>query len=188
VNDKLFERELLSISDPLSDRSRKSRTWLLVCSVIGFAVTQVGLVPTKITALGLEFSSGDRSSIVVLIFVVTLYFLVMFGLYALADYSAWHFRKMAADWEDDMAAYDSHRKHLIEESKLSPEQREALEEHGQLLGRMWRGGNFSGRENKLRKLAVVLGWFIGSVEFWLPPLLGVWSLWLMLRFWIDLRS
>lgn len=188
MTERLFERELLAVSDPLTDRARKARSWLLLCALLGLAVTQVGLLPTKVAALGLEFSTANRSSIVLLLAVVTAYFFVTFTVYAIADYAAWHLRRVGSIWEEDRAAFEEHRKSIVDESKLSEEQRELLEEHGRHIGRMWRGGNFTLKEDRLKKIAPFLGLCTSSIEFWLPPILGVVSLAQLARLWVNLHG
>jgi len=58
------------------------------------------LIPSKISALGIEFSQTDQKSLLSMIALVVLYFLVAFALYASSDFIAWRFAFRAAirDW------------------------------------------------------------------------------------------
>jgi hypothetical protein len=76
------------LSDPLSDVTRKERTLLLAMSLATIVLVKVGLVPTKISALGIEFGSVDQRALLILFGLVTAYFLATFAVYAVADWAA----------------------------------------------------------------------------------------------------
>lgn len=88
MNSKLGSIEIL-LERPLSETTRKERRALLVVSTIGIAVARVGLVPTKVPALGIEFSSTETSALVFLLSLVVLYFFLLFFVYAGADIALW---------------------------------------------------------------------------------------------------
>lgn len=60
------------LSDPLSEVTRKERKFLLGVSMIGLFVSYSGIVPTKIAALGIELSTTDQKSFLILLALVTL--------------------------------------------------------------------------------------------------------------------
>ncbi len=72
--------------DALSELSRKERRFLMATSGIGIVVAKTGLVPTKIAALGIEFTEADRSVLLKCLAGLIGYFLVSFIIYAADDY------------------------------------------------------------------------------------------------------
>ena len=59
------------VSDCLSEVTRKERRSLLGISMLGIVITQAELVPTKISALGVEFSQANQAVLLlILAFVV----------------------------------------------------------------------------------------------------------------------
>lgn len=75
--------------DPLRPQSRLSRRNLLVSSVIGFLVSKGGLVPTKLSALGIEFSKPNQEAFTYLVAAIVIYFITEFTVHGLADYVRW---------------------------------------------------------------------------------------------------
>jgi hypothetical protein len=62
---------------------------LLGVSVLAVALVKTGLVPTKIEALGVEFDRTNQQSLLLIIALVTSYFLAAFVIYAAADFLSW---------------------------------------------------------------------------------------------------
>ncbi|MGE5693339.1 MAG: hypothetical protein ACM3YF_06120 [Candidatus Zixiibacteriota bacterium] len=79
----------LLVGDPLREVTRKERRALLGFCAIAIVVVKTGLIPNKIVALGIEFSSADQKSLLVVLALVVLYFLVAFLIYAFSDFMAW---------------------------------------------------------------------------------------------------
>ena len=79
----------IRVRDPLSQVTRNERRFLLAVSVIGITLVKTGLVPSKISALGIEFTQTDRKSLLSIIALITIYFLVAFAIYAASDFVAW---------------------------------------------------------------------------------------------------
>lgn len=77
------------LKDPLSDVTRKERVYLLVTSTIGIAIAKTGLIPSRISALGIQFEEANQSALLLLLGSVAAYFLVAFIIYAVADFFAW---------------------------------------------------------------------------------------------------
>lgn len=77
------------VSNPLSEVTRNERRSLLAISTLGLILVQTGLVPTKIEALGVEFTTADQRAILSIVALGTLYFLVAFAIYAASDYVVW---------------------------------------------------------------------------------------------------
>jgi hypothetical protein len=78
-------REVI-LRDPLSDVTRKERSYLLGISIAGIVMVRTNLVPSRITALGITFEETDRKILIFLVGLVAAYFLAAFVLYAIADF------------------------------------------------------------------------------------------------------
>ena len=62
----------IAVRDPLTEVTRKERRLLLGMCVLGIVLVKTGLVPTKISAFGIEFSHTDQKFIlIILAFVVS---------------------------------------------------------------------------------------------------------------------
>ncbi len=110
------------LGDPLSPVSRKARRDLLIASIVGILVSSAGLVPTRISALGIDLSLREQGGFTLLVMFVVLYFLGTFVLYGTSDYFVWRKRYQdyleqmevaAENWsEADQLAHDERRKRL----------------------------------------------------------------------------
>jgi hypothetical protein len=72
-----------------SDETQKDRKHLLISSVIGIAIGTSGIIPTRVSALGIEFSYQDRVALLWVLWGIVFYLLVAFCLHAGSDYFAW---------------------------------------------------------------------------------------------------
>jgi hypothetical protein len=81
-SDEFLYEQLRDVRRRLSEISHeeinKTRKHLLLSSTIGFAVAITGAVPTKIEAIGVEFSQVDRFYFFAFIGLIVLYFLAKF--------------------------------------------------------------------------------------------------------------
>ncbi|EGR2027065.1 hypothetical protein ACOB3W_003584 [Vibrio cholerae] len=77
------------LREPLNETTRKARRNLLAVSVLGIVTTKVGLVPTKISAFGVEFSSSNLESLMTLLALAIIYFLVTFVVYIISELQGW---------------------------------------------------------------------------------------------------
>jgi hypothetical protein len=77
------------IYDPLSDVTRKERRLLLAVSILAIGIVKTGLLPEKVSALGIEFSHADQKSLLGIFTIIIGYFLAAFVVYAAADGVAW---------------------------------------------------------------------------------------------------
>lgn len=77
------------LSDPLCEITRKERRMLLAVSMIGISLIKAGLVPTKITALGIDFNETNQKAFMVIFLSIVIYFFFAFIFYAAADFLAW---------------------------------------------------------------------------------------------------
>lgn len=108
--------------DPLSEGTRKERRNLIISCVLGFLVSQAGLVPTRAELLGIEFSSVSPRAFLVIIGAIIGYFLVAFLIYGLSDFFAWRKRyynytaqvdAIDRNWtEEDQREYDDRHERI----------------------------------------------------------------------------
>jgi hypothetical protein len=122
----------IRLRDPLSEVTRNERKFLLAVSAIGLIVLHAGLVPTKIAALGIEFSQIDQKILLKAIGAIILYFLCAFILYALSDFVAWRLEFHSARRETLLEQLRKHK----EFETLAGERREQLEPQ---MSRQFRG-------------------------------------------------
>lgn len=80
---------LISLKDPLSQVTRAERRMLLGVSALSIFVTRTGLIPTKISALGVDFEQSDQRALLVVMALVVGYFLGAFLVYGFTDYLSW---------------------------------------------------------------------------------------------------
>lgn len=76
----------VKLEDPLSVSTRGKRRLLLGASIVAFAVIQLGLLPTKIEALGIAFEGKNRNDFLFILFGINMYAWIGFVLYAWADF------------------------------------------------------------------------------------------------------
>jgi hypothetical protein len=84
------------LGDPLNLVSRKVRRDLLAASSIGILISIAGLVPTRISALGVDLSLPQQRGFALVMALVVLYFLAAFVTYGLSDFFLW--RKQYQDY------------------------------------------------------------------------------------------
>lgn len=75
--------------DPLTAETRKERRWLLAASIVSAVFDMSHIAPSKISALGIEFTQSSLPALRFLLIVVVLYFVVAFSIYAFSDFLAW---------------------------------------------------------------------------------------------------
>lgn len=79
----------IRLQDPLSAVTRAERKTLLGVSTLGIVIARSGLVPSRISALGIEFDRADQSAILQLLAAVVAYFVIAFLVYGVSDLVAW---------------------------------------------------------------------------------------------------
>ncbi len=89
------------MGDPLSEVARKERKFLLGSSILGITLVKAGFVPTKISALGVEFAKTDQNSLLSVLGIIVLYFLIAFLIYATSDFVVWQ-RSFSRALKDSM--------------------------------------------------------------------------------------
>ena len=88
------------LREPLHETTRKVRRNLLAASVIGVVVTDVGLIPKKISVFGIEFSYSNQQALITLLAVAIGYFLISFLVYVKSELSAWQVFLASKDLEE----------------------------------------------------------------------------------------
>ena len=84
------------LKDPLSDITRKERRNLLLTSIFGILVIKMGLIPTHISALGIELTAPNQQVFPKLVGYIVIYFLIAFFICGLSDFFIW--RKKLQDY------------------------------------------------------------------------------------------
>ena len=97
----------IALSDPLRAETRKARLYLLGVSTVGITIVYTGLVPQKITTLGLTFGEADRQSLLGILAVVILYFLLTFATYGVSDFIHWRRAYRNAEWSEVLEAIEA---------------------------------------------------------------------------------
>ena len=80
------------LAEPLSSIARAERRNLLLAATLAILIAHVNLVPTRMSALGLEFAPPAQASFLVVTALVVGYFMLAFATYALADLFVWRKR------------------------------------------------------------------------------------------------
>ena len=76
----------------LRDVTRGERKVFVAASAIGIGMVEMGVIPTRIAALGIEFSPPEQRAILFAAMAATIYFLVGFIVYAADDFVFWKLR------------------------------------------------------------------------------------------------
>jgi hypothetical protein len=169
----IFEADVVRIADPLSAHTRSVRKTLLITSTLSLAVGLTGLIPTKIAALGVEFSQVDRNSMVLLLCGVVGFMLTSFVVTAASDFTAWRISFASKAWAEESSGYEAARRAFMEERNLTTEEKEELSMWETSQGNMWRSAGHVDRYVFVQKIVGVVSWSRFSVEFLAPLLIGL---------------
>lgn len=90
------------LSDPLTEVTRKERRSLLGVATAALVLVHAGVVPTRISALGIEFTTSNQQALLRVAAFVIGYFLVTFVIYGVNDYLAWHHELQTAIREQEL--------------------------------------------------------------------------------------
>lgn len=77
------------LREPLNETTRKARRNLMGSALLGVVITKVGLVPEKISAFGVEFTSANQQALLMLLIAAILYFAFSFAVYVYSELTAW---------------------------------------------------------------------------------------------------
>jgi hypothetical protein len=157
------------VSDPLSKVTRTERRSLLGISMIGITLVKTGLVPSKIAALGIEFTQTDQTSLLWIIALVTCYFLIAFTIYAASDFVTWRIAFLSS-----MKTIRSNIKAWKEEADLKDEHLEAAVIYS-------KNAKPKSSDRIIFQLSGPLSIMRALFEFLLPIMVGLYAIYILLR-------
>jgi hypothetical protein len=79
-------------TSPINQEARGQRRNLMVASAVALLVVELGLFPARISALGIEFGTPDRRSLLKALLIAVVFFLVSFMVNAVGDVAEWYWR------------------------------------------------------------------------------------------------
>lgn len=162
--------EQARLQDALSSVTRKERQFLLGISLLGIALVKTGLIPSRISGLGIEFQSANPQALLSIVACVIFYFLVAFMIYAASDYVAWKLSISSQVHEKELAEYNDELHGYYCPQSGSPE--EAMEEFRAQLRRKIR---------RYIKLIKPVSIFRAFFDLGLPILVGCYALFILIR-------
>ncbi len=151
----------VTLNDPLSMVTRRERKFLLVSSITGITIVKTGFIPTKISALGIEFAKTDQNSLLFVLGLIILYFLIAFLIYGTSDFLIWRLTYSSA-LQDAM----------INKWKSDVEKTPVMEMSGYIAKYLSRG--FLSRVTL--HLTQIVSWLRVVFEFILPIFLGIYAI------------
>lgn len=87
--EKAIIAEILTSKLTLADDTKKQRKYLLGFSLLIIAITWIGIVPTKLTALGIEFTQVEQRILLMILGLINFYYFTGFIIYGIKDYYIW---------------------------------------------------------------------------------------------------
>jgi len=163
--------EYIRLRDPLSKVTRSERRTLLGASAIGIVMKAAGLVPTRISALGIEFSQTDQRALLRAFAAIISYFLIAFLVYAASDFLAWRMSSQEA-WMEQSARRRSSKGNLhdiVEETESNSRWfHEFVDEWVFLLRNFWIASS------------LITSFARGILEFIVPLIVGICAIILLL--------
>ncbi|EKO3430232.1 hypothetical protein NTH35_001773 [Vibrio fluvialis] len=102
------------LKEPLTETTRKTRRNLLAAAVTGIVIVQVGLVPQKISAFGIEFSEANQESLLQLVSAVILFYAITFIVYVLSELTAWNIALKSEEFDFIMNQKENIRDYIGE--------------------------------------------------------------------------
>jgi hypothetical protein len=78
---------------------------------VAIAISWTGSVPTRISALGIEFAASNRRAFLDVLAVVMVYFGLAFLIYVACDVVAWYSKYYEAEW--DLKEWDNGERPMI---------------------------------------------------------------------------
>jgi hypothetical protein len=168
------------LDDPLKEITRKERKLLLAVSVLGIFLVKTGLIPTQISALGIQFTQTNQKGFLWVVSVVDIYFLCAFIIYATSDFLAWR-KALLQEFKSEFQEYYDKQAKLIQQEEAdlyAPLGENFLESQlNDLKESIERDENrYKISFTKLKKFS----WYISLIrvffEFGLPVFVGIYSI------------
>jgi hypothetical protein len=155
------------LSDPLSVQTRKERQLLLLVSLFSLALTKAGLLPQKISALGIEFKLANQQALLLIVLLIVVYFILALTIYAASDFIAWR-KSVVAYSSENVKKFFNDVKEALKEREKEQEDHEIILRDLEAKMRFWRG--------KAWTTSIIRSVF----EFFLPLLVGAYAIWSLL--------
>ena len=177
------------LRDPLSEVTRKERVYLLGTSMVGIAILKTGLVPTQITALGIEFQEADQEIFLSLLGLVVLYFLVAYIVYAASDFLAWWEGYQTALFDllppvasSELKEQVDYWKKLFEEMEKTEKIPEEMKRkmYDTIEGLRQEDESELARRRRTTKTGIVVATIRALLEYSFPVLLGVYAAYILI--------
>ena len=136
---------------------------LLSISVLSIFVAETGLIPAKISALGIDFEKTDQRAFLIILALVVLYFVIAFALYGMSDFLAWR-----VTYNDSAAeAYQTFYNRI--DRRIRGEEDESKLQAPSSWVSLWP-----------RRLAVPLSLIRAVFEFLLPVMVGAYAIYALI--------
>ncbi len=137
MQEQTFHLKLLK--DPLREETRKERRNLLGTSAVGIVMVKTGLIPTKISALGIEFSDTNRVTLLRILAGITVYFLVAFIIYAISDFWAYRVEVLQSQIPYSVDLFERYKARSKDYGESAESWKAANEELQQLIVKLENG-------------------------------------------------
>jgi hypothetical protein len=163
--------ETIYLADILSEVTRKKRRSLLIAAIVGIAMSVVGLVPTKIEAIGLTFSPSNLSHLLILVAAIIAYYLYGYLIYYRSDYKAWELKLEIEVRAERMQASDDEVMRPEREARYQSANADlsVRAEHYRVLI----GKEISERLKVKKQQAKRISTYKRLYDFWLPLIVSV---------------
>lgn len=76
-----YSNPFLEDIDPIGETARKQRKNLVGISLVGIIVVKIGILPSKITTFGVQFTETDQKTILLIFLLTISYFIIGFVIY-----------------------------------------------------------------------------------------------------------
>jgi hypothetical protein len=160
LGEHLQELERLRVGEVLSPVTRAERRTLLAVALLAAAVAHTGLIPSKISALGIEFARTDQRALLLILAVIVIYFTTTFTIYASNDFLAWR------GAHDDALLMHLQHEHAFVPIPDSASDRPWEQAQKAIVRRRWRWGTLARKMSYIR----------AAWEFALPILAGAYAI------------
>jgi hypothetical protein len=161
----------LLLVDPLGPSTRSERRNLLAASVAAILVTQTGLVPHQIQALGIVFDAKDQQVLVWALLAVVLYFLAAYVIYAGGDFLT----RLGDKYQATVAMSEQRHRQLYEITE-SDKSMSALAENARTGGKQYARDAIP-LHGSLQPLGRAIAILRFSIDYAFPLVLAFIALW-----------
>jgi len=188
INMQVEKLAEVAVRDPLSETTRKERRALLGVGIIIICILKTGMLPTKIEALGIEFSQTDQKYLFHILAAIVIYYLAAFLIYAFSDFITWRISYcsiLQAEWSKPMPTLDEDKTLTSDEQRIKQLERQ-LEKfksearRNEMTSRLGLDMEHWYMPNTLIRLSSPVSLLRGIFEFVLPLVVGGYALFLII--------